>query len=311
MSALKHKLLDAIEFLIQVESGPDKGKMYRIRPPQIVIGRDPSSQIVLTDPKVSRQQCVIKFSNDVICIDLSSRKTTKINGKPCHNTQLRPGDKISFGDTTIKFNTRTSPEAKPQLPGSQRTGNQVPPEKQAQQKRLQQFLIVIALMAVGLMLLNEDPVATQNTELLTQEAVNQQIEDSKERMNLLRESREEQKKLGEAKYLYNVENHFITGFRDFQNSQYGRAIDSFGTTIATDQNHQKAQRYARTAKKKRDDLIDTHMRDGVRYREKMMYKRCAAEFEKAIVLINNINSERFQLAKTQLEECRLLQAGGH
>lgn len=309
MSALKLKLFDAIDFLIQVESGPDKGRVYRIRPPKIMIGRDPKSQIVMTDPKASREQCMIQFGQDIVCLDLSSRKTTLINGQPCQNSKLKPGDVLSFGDTSLKFSTRTRPEAKPQLPGANPAQLGHTQESEAGKKRFQQFVVVIVLLAVGLFLLQEESVENKQTELLTQEAVNKQIEESRDRMELIRDSKEEKMKLSQKKYLYNVETHFISGFRDFQNGQYGRAIDSFGTTIATDQNHLRAKQYARTAKKMRGDLIDTHMRDGSRYREKMMYKRCAAEFEKAIVLINNVNSDRFRLAKTQLEECRMLQGG--
>ncbi len=118
MNALKQNLFKAIDFLIRVEKGPDAGKAYRIQPPKITIGRDPRCQITLTDPKVSRQQCSIKFSNNVICEDLSSRKTTLVNGQPCGKTVLRPGDKISFGQTVIVFQTRTSESAQAQLPGT-------------------------------------------------------------------------------------------------------------------------------------------------------------------------------------------------
>lgn len=307
MSALKLKLFDAIDFLIQVESGPDKGRVYRIRPPKIMIGRDPKSQIVMTDPKVSREQCLIQFGQDIVCLDLSSRKTTFINGNPCHNSKLKPGDVITFGDTSLKFITRTRPEAKPQLLGADPNQMGRSLDSDAGKKRFQQFLVVVVLLALGLFLLQEEPIENKKTELLTQEAVNKQINESRERMSQIRDSKEEKMKLSQQKYLFDVETHFVSGFRDFQNGQYGRAIDSFGTTIATDQNHSRAKQYARTAKKMRGDLIDTHMRDGSRYREKMMYKRCAAEFEKAIVLINDVNSDRFRLGKTQLEECRMLQ----
>ena len=72
-----------------------------------------------------------------------------------------------------------------------------------------------------------------------------------------------------------------------------------------------AQQYSKTARKKRADVIDTHLQDGQKYKAKLMYKRCAAEFEKALVLINNENSKKYELAKTQLEECRLLKTGGY
>lgn len=310
MNALKQNLLSAIDFLIKIESGPDAGKGFRIKPPKITVGRDPQCQIALTDPKVSRTQCVIKIANNVTCVDVSSRKTTLINGKPCGTTILKPGDVISFGQTKMKFMTRTSEKAKAQLPGQ---GGQpvVSKEKQEGRNHLYIFMGIILCLAATYKVLEKEPVAKKQVQLATTEDLKKQIEETNERSSLLRESYEEKKKLSQKKYLYQVEKHFITGFRDYQNGRYGRALDSFGTTIATDQNHSQAQQYAKTARKKREELIDTHLRDGQKYKSKLMYNRCAAEFEKAIVLINNNKSNKYELAKSQLEECRLLMSGGY
>lgn len=310
MNAIKQNLLSAIDFLIRIESGPDSGKAFLIKPPKITIGRDPVCQIALTDPKVSRQQCVIKFDNNVVCIDVSSRKTTLINGKPCATTVLKPGDVISFGQTKMRFQTQTNEKAKPQLAG-QGDKPVVSKEKQEGRNQFYIFIGIILILAVSYKVLEKAPTAKKEVKLATSEDLNKQIEETKERASLLRESYEEKKKLSQKTYLYQVEKHFISGFRDYQNGRYGRALDSFGTTIATDQNHLQAQQYAKSARKKGEELIETHLRDGQKYKAKLMYNRCAAEFEKAIVLINNDRSPRYNLAKTQLDECRLLQSGGY
>lgn len=308
-AAPKVNYFKAIDFLIRVEKGPDAGKAYRIQPPQITIGRDSKCQITLSDPKVSRQQCAIHFKDEVFCIDLSSRKTTLVNGKPCKNQALRPGDIISFGQTTIRFLTKTNENAQAQLPGQGGAG--LPKTNQKKKNSLLPFVAVLVLLAGFYFYLDDSAPQKENRQLLTQDDVNKQIEESKERLALRNEAIAEKRKLSQKKYLYNVEKHFISGFRDFQNGQYNRAIESFGTTMATDQNHEKAMLYRKSAKKKHADLIDTHMRDGARYRDKMMYNRCAAEFEKALILINNRKSKKFELAKSQLNECRLLKTGGY
>ncbi len=311
MGAPNLNLFKAIYFLLQVEKGPDAGKLYRIQPPKIVIGRDSSTcQIVLNDPKASRQQLAIQFGDQVFCIDLSSRKTTLVNGKPGQKQILKPGDIIQFGDTQIKFTAQTNEKAQPQLAGSGESSAVRSPAKESQ-KNLRMFLIVVIGLAGLLLSLQEDPVQIDGKKIITQQEVNKQIEESKERAVLLRESAIEKKKMSEQNYLQNVEQHFIRGFRDFQNGQYGRAIESFGTTIATDENHNRAIQYSKAAQKRREDLVDTHMQDGIKYKEKMMFNRCAAEFDKALVLINDINSKKYELAKTQRDECDLLQTGGH
>lgn len=311
MSAAKRNIFRAIDFLIKVQSGPDAGKAYKLQPPKITLGRDPRCQIVLTDPKVSRQQLLISFENNVMCEDISSRKTTLINGKPCGKTILRPGDKISFGQTTLIFETRTSDQAQPQLAAAKPlTEEEI--EKKKGQKKFRLFLIGVIVL-VGAFIALEEPTAPPPEEKLATSAdLQKQIEETQERMAVRREGLENNSGRAELddKYVHNVERHFISGFRDFQNGRYSRALDSFGTTIATEPDHVRAQLYSKTARKKRDDLIDTHLRDGQKYKEKMMYNRCAAEFEKAIVLINNINSNKYKLAKTQLDECNQLNTGG-
>ena len=310
MNAKQLNVFKAIDFLIRIESGPDKGKVYRIQPPKITIGRDPQTcQIVLKDPRASRQQMEIRFLDDIVCIDLSSRQSTLINGKPANKKALKPGDTITFGNTKLQFLTRTNEAAKTQLPGQQGTIKSGAPQKSNNTLRI--FLIGILFIGGLLFLLEEAPQAVDEDPLFSQEDMQKQIEESKERTSLIQESKLEKKRLSDKHYIYKVENHFISGFRDFQNGQYSRAIESFGTTIAIDDKHPQAQYYARSARKKRSELIDTHIRDGSKYRDKMMFNRCAAEFEKAIVLINNINSKKYQLAKSQLEECRLLRAGGY
>lgn len=310
MTALKQNLFNAIDFLIRIESGPDAGKAYKLQPPRILLGRDPRCQIPLSDPKVSRQQCAIVFSNNVICEDLSSQKNTLINGNPCGKTILKPGDKISFGETIIEFSTRTNATAQPQI-GGQPTSSPNVDNKAAKQKNFR--IIIGALVAIGFIfyLLDQPAEVLPEEKLATNADLKKQIEESEERMALVSEKRSQNRKLNDKDYLYNVENHFIAGFRDYQNGRYGRALDSFGTTIGVDQGHTRAQLYAKTARKKRADLIDTHLRDGQKYKNKMMYNRCSAEFEKAIILINNKKSKKYDLARTQLEECRQLNDGGY
>jgi pSer/pThr/pTyr-binding forkhead associated (FHA) protein len=309
VSALKQNLFKAIDFLIRVESGPDAGKAYRIQPPRINIGRDPQCHIALTDPKVSRKQVTISFKDNVVCEDVSTRKNTLINGKACGKTVLKPGDKISFGQTVLMFQTRTNESAKPQLAGKTRVSEGT--TKLKTQKQIRLFLVGIVLMVGLILFLEEEAAPKKELKLVTMEDLNKQIEETEERTSLLNESREEKRKMNDRKYLYGVERHFIAGFRDFQNGRYGRALDSFGTTIATEPGHTRARLYSKAAKKKRSDLIDTHIRDGKKYKEKLMYNRCAAEFEKALVLINDVNSQKYKLARTQLIECRLLKTGGY
>ena len=307
MSAAKSlNLLNSIEFLMRIESGPDAGKVYRIFPPKIDIGRDPSLQIVVTDPKASRNQCSILIKDDIILKDQSSKGTTLVNGNHFSEVSLKPGDIISFGETKIQFLAKSVEKktVKPQIPGSSQNG-----EKKTSKKMFHMFLGILVLLGVGLFLM-EDPVQTIEEQLVTRSDLDKQIDESKQKQDEMKDIAKTKRKLNKRRYLFSVERHFISGRRDLQTGHYGRALDSFGTTMATDNNHSQAKQYSRIAKKKRTDLIDTHMRDGVKYKQKVMYDRCISELEKAMVLINNKKTQKYRIAKTQLEECRVLKSGG-
>ena len=312
MNALKHNLFAAIDFMVKIESGPDVGKAFLIKPPRITIGRDPRCTIRLSDPKVSRQQVEIHFGQNIVCKELSSHHTTKVNGEPCNNTPIKPGDVISFGATRIRFLTRTNSKAQPELPGAVKQRQEKKAEKEKGKKVVYQFLAVIVGLAVVMKMLEGEPLIQQTEKLASVSDLNAQIEETKERIALAREENFNRKSKSKPdRYLHKVESHFVRGFRDYQNGMYSRSLDALGTTIATDQDHLQAQLYSRTARKKRAALIDTHLRDGQKYRDKLMYNRCVAEFEKALIYIDNERSKKYELAKTQLEECRLLMTGGY
>lgn len=68
----------------------------------IKIGRLPSAQLKLDDPKVSRIHAVIEFSgSDVSLIDMGSTGGTAVNGAKVHKVKLNHGDKVVLGDTQI------------------------------------------------------------------------------------------------------------------------------------------------------------------------------------------------------------------
>ena len=63
------------KFTISVRSGPDAGAVYQLLPPRVTIGRDPSSNnVVVNDPKVSRNAAIIEFSPQDISILLKGIK---------------------------------------------------------------------------------------------------------------------------------------------------------------------------------------------------------------------------------------------
>ena len=66
------------------------------------MGRDPSSDLVLNDPKCSRRHAVIETSADGITIrDSGSANGVFVNGKKTERSRIRDGDVIKLGDVVV------------------------------------------------------------------------------------------------------------------------------------------------------------------------------------------------------------------
>jgi hypothetical protein len=66
------------------------------------VGRDPSSDLVLNDPKCSRRHAVIETTADGTTIrDSGSANGVFVNGKKAERSRLRDGDVIKLGDVVV------------------------------------------------------------------------------------------------------------------------------------------------------------------------------------------------------------------
>lgn len=94
-----------------VQSGP-----VPLIHPEIIIGRLASSDIVLSDPAVSRQHAAIRWTEGGYEIaDLGSRSGTFVDGRAISGpTLLQPGERIRLGGTELAFLVvRTDPDGRP------------------------------------------------------------------------------------------------------------------------------------------------------------------------------------------------------
>jgi len=304
-------------FVIKVAQGPNKGDTYKITPPGVVIGRDPSvCQIALSDGRMSRQQCRIDFKPEGIVLeDLTGKSTTLVNQQPVTLHALTHGDVISAGESMLIFQL---PGVRPALAPAQqnaKVGFAAPKfggSSAAPKKLNKNFLIIVGLLIAGaaFLFLYPNGKKAKEPKVAGPEAMDEAIEAVQKRQEELSKYTSN---LSETD-LYNkrsAQKHYIRGFRDFQAGKYTRAIEAFQTTLATDPTHAVARRYYRLAEKRRQDSVDQHMDLGNKYRQKAMYKMCIAEFEKVLQIINQPSHKKYQLAKEQIKECRLsLQQGG-
>jgi pSer/pThr/pTyr-binding forkhead associated (FHA) protein len=72
---------------------------------RILVGRDPSADVRIDDPRVSRLHARIEMRDDGVYVeDLGSRNGTLVDGEPVANSRpLANGDEITIGTASIIF----------------------------------------------------------------------------------------------------------------------------------------------------------------------------------------------------------------
>jgi len=80
--------------------GPQPGQTFLLDQESLMLGRDPGSEIVISDPQVSRQHARIRCQGNLTMIeDIGSTNGTFVNGMRLTNPHtLADGDEISLGD---------------------------------------------------------------------------------------------------------------------------------------------------------------------------------------------------------------------
>ncbi|KFE67125.1 sigma 54-interacting transcriptional regulator [Hyalangium minutum] len=99
------------EWTVEVSAGPDKGKKITTQDSLVRVGSDSASDLVLTDPTVSRRHLEIeRTAKGLLLRDLGSRNGTYLDGRQVIQVVLQSGDKVQLGKTklSIKPDTRTT-----------------------------------------------------------------------------------------------------------------------------------------------------------------------------------------------------------
>jgi len=89
---------------IVARSGDHKGEDFRLKPGKNVIGSASDADIVLTDKKISRKHCTIRYEGGEFQIaDLDSSNGTFVNEDRVQKHELIDNDVIKLGDIEFKF----------------------------------------------------------------------------------------------------------------------------------------------------------------------------------------------------------------
>jgi len=96
-----------------VIAGPSKDSLVPLPEGEATIGRDPTNQVALADPSVSRKHCLLRREDGRFQIrDLESRNGTLVNGVAIKEHWLRHGDEVATGDSVFLFLLEEEDKAK-------------------------------------------------------------------------------------------------------------------------------------------------------------------------------------------------------
>jgi pSer/pThr/pTyr-binding forkhead associated (FHA) protein len=91
---------------LEILNGGFEGMTYELEADEVVIGRNPTTDITLLDEGISREHALVLFDEDApgyVIEDLASTNGTKVNGKRIRSAPLSEGDEIQIGQTLFRF----------------------------------------------------------------------------------------------------------------------------------------------------------------------------------------------------------------
>ncbi|MEZ7981340.1 MAG: FHA domain-containing protein [Myxococcota bacterium] len=91
---------------LEIMNGGFEGMTYDLNEEEVIVGRNPTTNITLLDEGISREHALILFDEDVpgyVIEDLASTNGTKLNGKRVRSAPLAEGDQIQIGQTVFRF----------------------------------------------------------------------------------------------------------------------------------------------------------------------------------------------------------------
>ena len=90
--------------LVTVEHGSHQGATYPFTDEQLIIGRDPSCDVVLADEQVSTRHAAIARSRNgaLSVLDLGSTNGTFVDGERIREQVLRGGEQITVGKSILR-----------------------------------------------------------------------------------------------------------------------------------------------------------------------------------------------------------------
>lgn len=331
-------------FQLNINTGPDQGKVFQLNHQLTTLGRELGNDIVLKDPKVSRSHLQFIVTPAGIQLkDLTGRDSTLVNGKITKEALLQAGDKIQLGGSALTLQSLSPSQrpsagpvvsqavrvAAPPSPSTLGLDTVSPPggvpnpyrppaplgapknarahSDRSPAKEFQNPKLLYKMGgAIFVLILYTTFFSGEETKVKKTPYMRSKKDLEKSLADFETKTNElETERLNTPPQRKMAHDSYQKGFRDFQKENYTKAIESFQAALAADPQYDLAQRYYQLALRKREQAVDYYMNLAQRYYNKSMFSRCVSYAEKARVIINQPNSLKFKEATDLSRSCSL------
>lgn len=310
-------------------NGELSGTIQTLMQPKISLGRSAECDIVIPDdPKCSRKHAVVVWTPQGYEIHTASEKNpVRVNGEPVDRAILADNAVITLGQTELQFNMTVmaqpmmpqpygqhpagpSPMAPYQASGAPQPGAapMPTPPRAASKKSTKKWIIygVVGLLLFWLFTPTNGK-KKKDVSIRTEQEIKSDIEAAKKMEAAAEKIRTSRVNRSIASQQAQI--NYVKGFRDYQDGQYGRSLESFQACLALNPDHVLCNRYIRLAHKKYNELIETHMVLGRKYRDQSQYRACRSEFRNVMVMVKDPNNQLYKEARANFEACNAFVEG--
>lgn len=295
-------LVSVDKYLLEILDGPDKGAQFQLVAGEIKIGRGDNNDVILHDPRCSREHAVLRITAQAVMIeDRGSSTGVTVDGQKGSRAFLSNGSKIVIGSTTFLFKKVVASPRFPSTKESYGVQGSVPKTNGVDPKKIKFYGILAGVVVVGLFLLSENETKKVTDKPTT---IDDEIELSKQRQEALMKA---QLQSGKASRQYlDAQASYTKGLRDYREGLYKSAVTSFSAALAIYPEHPTARRYLRLAQLKMDEQVQFLMQEGARFMEQNKYQHAKSSYKNVMIVLNDKDNKVYQEALEKYNECVLL-----
>jgi hypothetical protein len=304
---------------LKIVQGPDYGSVFVLTSNRVTVGRGDNNDVILADLKASRQHAELSYTPDGWVIsDAGSANGILYSGKFVRNVNLRSGEVVGIGETTLEFVAATSGTmvlmAPPKAASAVRSEEAAFIQKRAEVRALGRvggapkaaavpgksggarglIMIMLAVGVFAFLFLGDD----------------------KKPQGPGGPKKDGGKKVDESRSLATIkppvtdntaiarsaETFFRAGFREFTSGNYARARTQFETVLQISPGHALARLYLDNCNREIEEEIKFHMERGKKSHEAGKLKEAKGHYEAVLRRLDkNPTADEFKAAKDQLE----------